>query len=148
MARYSKITVVILLVVAALTTAPSTAFACTPQLLPPMTPKEKAAFEQRQIDDFLARARDAKAIVEIRAVSSSGINYSSALIEVRRVLDGKARRGKILRLKTVGSSLCGAGELQRGERGVIFLTKGRQRTFDGFLNDRQIELLRSEGLVP
>ena len=56
------------------------------------------------------------------------------LVRVLRVLKGRVRPGQLLSLRSVDFSLCGAGDFERGSRGLILLDSLRGRlVFQGYL---------------
>ena len=83
------------------------------------------------------RARDsylrAEAMVEVVALEGSH-RRRPGLVRVVRVLKGKMRRGRLLRLRSVEGSMCGAGDFERGSSGLILLDRLRGRlVFQGYL---------------
>ncbi|MFC4293047.1 hypothetical protein ACFOWX_11540 [Sphingorhabdus arenilitoris] len=121
--------------------------ACSPPPPQSLTDEERIEIEKQQEEDFINFAQNSQAIVEIRALTSSGENFSSMLVEIRKVHFGKAKADKVMKLRTVGDSLCGPGGLKRGQGGYTILKSGRQKTFNGLLGDHQIKLLQKAGLL-
>jgi hypothetical protein len=124
------------------------AYACTIEPPPLMTTEEKAAEQARIKQEFIDRAKSAPVILHVEAVTSSGENESHALFDVRHVYKGKARKGRVIKLRTIGSSLCGAGGVKRRQRGIIILSASEPRLFNGFLWSGDIEILQKEGILP
>jgi hypothetical protein len=124
------------------------ALACSIDIPPPLTETEKAAEIAKRDRDFVESAKSARAIFSVKALTSSGENESHALFEVRHIFKGKFRKGGVLKLKTIGSSLCGAGGVKRRQTGFIILSADEPRLFNGFLWSGNIELLQKEGVLP
>ena len=124
------------------------AFACSIEPPPPMTQEEKAAEAIKYDRKFVEWAKSARAILEVKAITRSGENESSALFEVRRVFNGRYRKGAALKLKTIGTSLCGAGGVRRRESGIIIISATEPKLFNGFLWSGNIKLLQNEGILP
>jgi hypothetical protein len=117
------------------------ALACTIEPPPLMTEAEKAAEIAKTKQEFIMLAKSARAIFDVKAITSSGENESHAPFEVRRIYKGKFRRGGVIKLATIGSSLCGAGGVKRREKGIIILWSSDPLLFNGFLRIENIELL-------
>lgn len=122
--------------------------ACSIAPPPLMTAEEKAAASAKVKQAFIDQAKTAPAILHVRAIRSSGANESNALFEVSRSYQGKSRNGRVLRLKTLGLSLCGAGGVKRREQGIIILSASEPTLFNGFLRSGDIEILQQEGILP
>jgi hypothetical protein len=137
----------ILPIVALLHAFATPALACWIPPPPPMTDEEKAAEAAKRYQEFVERAKSARAIADVRALSNSGINYSSASFEIIRIYQGELGKNRRIKLRTVGASLCGAGGVKRGERGIIIISAEDPKHFNGFLWTDRIELLRKKGLI-
>ena len=91
--------------------------------------------------ELIKAAERAKIIVEIKVISSSsGGMPSSARVKVEKVLRGDLRVGATVQLLTSSTSMCGAGQLAKGERGMAMVTpveKGKLY-FSGFMTSAQI----------
>jgi hypothetical protein len=125
----------------------ATAQACSPLPREQLTPSEAAAKAQLLDHEFVAAAKAAEGILDIQVVSSSDYDNPSAQIRISRVLRGKFRPGQILTLRTVSSVACGAGELGKGQRGVIILSANKLRRFDGFVTKDRLDRLRGAGVI-
>ncbi|UIP07878.1 hypothetical protein LY632_05640 [Erythrobacter sp. SDW2] len=136
----------VLLVLAAAFAVP--AAACTIPPPPPMTAEEKAALALQKDREFVERVRSAVLVLEVQALTTSGANVSKAKFRILKVLRGDARTGAKLKLRTVDQSLCGAGGVERGERGIIYVTVDQPDLFNGFLSDHHLALLAEAGVVP
>jgi hypothetical protein len=125
--------------------ASTTAAACS---IAPQTADEQAESTKRFDRELVEKAQAPGAsIVQIQVLTTSGANLSSSQVYVRSVLSGKVRSGSIIKLYTTGSSMCGAGELEKGQKGIILLVPGKRRHFDGFVEMRQLELLRRASII-
>lgn len=130
------------LLAAALLLLPSgPAFACS-------IPEDKRPLEVRR-DEF---ARDsyarARALIEVEAVASSR-GTRPGVVRVVRVLKGPIRRGRMLVLRPVDPSLCGAGGFRRGSRGLILLDRlSGPLDFHGWLPADYLRRLSRLGLRP
>lgn len=113
-----------------------------------MTDEERAAMNARAENRFVDRVRSAEAIIEVEALTSSGPNSSHAIFKVVKVYQGEMREGSKRKLQTLGGSLCGPGGAQRGDRGIIYLSKDEPNFFNGFLNQRTLTLLREKEVLP
>lgn len=129
------------LVAALLTLQSGAALACTiPEDLRPV---------EVQKDEW---ARDtysrAQAMVEVVALEGSR-RRRPGLVRVVRVLKGRLRPGRILKLRPVDESLCGAGDFERGSHGLILLNRLRGRlVFQGYLPAGYLTRLDRLGLRP
>ncbi len=128
--------------------ASGSTLACSINPPPPMTEAEKAVEIAKTKQEFITSAKSARAIFDVKAITSSGENESHALFEVRQIYKGKFRKGGVIRLTTIGSSLCGAGGVKRREQGIIILSPENPHLFNGFLWSGDIELLQKEGVLP
>lgn len=120
---------------------PGAALACTipPSPLPIEEQRDQSARES------FARA---EAMVEVVALESSG-PHRRGLVRVLRVLKGRLRAGRVLSLRAVESSLCGAGDFERGSRGLILLDRLRgPLVFQGYLPADYLARLDRLGLRP
>lgn len=124
------------------------ALACTIEVPPQMTEAEKAAQIVKSDRDFIEYAKSARAIIEIKALNSSGEYNSGNIVEVLRVYKGKVRKGAILQLDTVPSSACGAGGMKRRERGIVILSTSEPKLFQGLLWSGDIKILQNQGVLP
>ena len=104
---------------------------------------------EEQLDDW-ARSRylRAEAMVEVVAIEGSR-RHSPGLVRVVRVLKGPVPRGRVLALRAVDPSLCGAGHFKRGSRGLILIDNLRGRpVFHGYLPPDYLQRLDRLGLRP
>jgi len=116
------------------------AFACS-MLYPPGYDHKRALIEA------VERARN---ILEIEVVRSSVDMGRPAIVRVAQVLKGGAKEGAILRLKTAPTSICGAGQLLRGQSGwtILHTLDPEQVFFSGFLTAEQIAAAREGSSHP
>jgi hypothetical protein len=130
-----------LLVAALLAVQSAAAFACS-------IPEDKRPLEVQR--DELARWNHSrsKALLEVEAVASSRGNRPG-IVRVLRVLEGPIRPGRLLVLRSIEPSLCGAGDFRRGSRGLILLDRldGRP-AFHGYLPADYLQRLDRLGLRP
>jgi hypothetical protein len=120
---------------------PAAALACS------IPPSPLSVEEQRD-----ERARDtyerAEAMIEVVAIEGSRPRRPG-LVRVLRVLKGRVRPGRMLSLRSVDFSLCGAGDFERGSRGLILLNSLRGRlVFQGYLPADYLARLDRLGLRP
>lgn len=113
-----------------------------------MTAEQQAEFEKQREQEFVELVRSADAVVEVEALTTSGPNLSQARFKILRVLSGDAKVGSRLKLRTVGGSLCGAGGVKRGEKGIIYISSEDKYLFTGFLSENSLELLAAAGIIP
>jgi hypothetical protein len=126
----------------------SSALACSIEIPPQMTAEERAAEVEKWNREFVEKAKSARAILTVEAITSSGENESSALFEVSKIYKGKHRRGAALKLNTIGTSLCGPGAVKRRERGIIIISREDPRLFNGFVWSEDLKLLVDAGVLP
>lgn len=120
---------------------PGAALACTipPSPLPVEEQRDQWARESYQ---------RAAAMIEVVAIEGSRPRRPG-LVRVLRVLKGRVRPGQMLSLRSVDFSLCGAGDFERGSRGLILLDSLRGRlVFQGFLRADYLARLDRLGLRP
>jgi hypothetical protein len=129
------------LVAALLAVQPGAALACT-------IPPSPLPVEER-IDQWTRESYSrAEAMVEVVAVEGSRL-HRRGLVRVLRVLKGRMRPGRVLSLRAIDSSLCGAGDFERGSRGLILLDRLRgPLVFQGYLRDDYLARLDRLGLRP
>lgn len=129
------------LVAALLTVHSGAALACTiPEDPRPM----EVQLDQRARDSYSR----AQAMVEVVAVEGSS-RRRPGVVRVVRVLKGRVPQGQILKLRSIDQSLCGAGDFQRGSRGLILLDRLRGRLiFQGYLRPDYLKRLDRLGLRP
>ncbi|HEV7659383.1 MAG TPA: hypothetical protein VGO55_06010 [Allosphingosinicella sp.] len=120
---------------------PGAALACT--IVPSPLPVEE------QNDQWARESYSrAEAMVEVVALESSG-PHRRGLVRVLRVLKGRIRPGSVLSLRVVESSMCGAGDFERGSRGLILLDRLRgPLVFQGYLPAGYLARLDRLGLGP
>jgi hypothetical protein len=140
-----KLSIAIFFVLAASSQGTS---ACTIAPLPPMTVEERSTYFAQLDQQLIDRIRSADAVLEVEALTTSGPNRSKARFRVLRVLKGNTRLGSLLFLRTVGSSLCGPGEVERGQKGIIYLSKEQPKMFNGFIYKGDYDKLREAGMDP
>lgn len=129
------------LLVLLLTALPGGAAACSifPSPLPVEEQRDQGARETYQ---------RAAAMIEVVAIEGSRPNRPG-LVRVLRVLKGRVRPGRLLSLRSVDFSLCGAGDFERGSRGLILLDSLRGRlVFQGYLPADYLARLDRLGLRP
>jgi hypothetical protein len=104
---------------------------------------------QEQIDESLRESwLRSEALLEVVAVEGSR-RHHPGLVRVVRVLKGRIRRGQILSLRSVDSGLCGAGDFERGSRGLILLYSLRwPLVFNGYLRPDYLRELDRLGVRP
>jgi hypothetical protein len=87
-------------------------------------------------------------MVEVVAIQGSRFP-EPGVVRVLRVLRGPLRPGQRLTLRTAPTSACGAGELQRGSRGLILIDRLRGPLFfQGYLTVDFLQRLDRLGLRP
>lgn len=120
---------------------PGAALACT--IPPSPLPMEE------QLDLWARESySSAEAMVEVVALESSRA-HRRGLVRVVRALKGRVRPGLVLSLRTIDFSLCGAGDFERGSRGLILLDSLRGRlVFQGYLRADYLARLDRLGLRP
>jgi hypothetical protein len=120
---------------------PGAALACS--IIPSPLPMEE------QYDQWARESYSrAEAMVEVAAVESSG-PHRQGLVRVIRVLKGRIRPGRLLSLGAIDSSMCGAGDFERGSRGLILLDRLRgPLVFQGYLPADYLARLDRLGLRP
>ena len=98
--------------------------------------------EQRALRAY----RRAAFLVEVEVLVSSDLERPG-LARVVRAYKGHVPIGREYRLRGITESMCGAGDMVAGTRGVIMLN-GREEPvyFPGFLDPLTIEILRRRGL--
>jgi hypothetical protein len=90
----------------------------------------------------------AQAMVEVVAVEGSR-RSRPGVVRVVRVLKGSIRSGRLLSLRTVEPSMCGAGGFRSGSRGLILLDRpGGPLVFHGYLPPDYLQRLDRLGLRP
>lgn len=129
------------LVAALLAVQSGASLACT-------IPEDKRPVEVQR-DEFARWSWSrAKALLEVEAVASSRSNRPG-VVRVLRVLKGPIRPGRLLSLRPVDPSLCGAGDFKRGSSGLIFLDGLSERpAFHGYLPADYLQRLDRLGLRP
>ncbi|HET9638232.1 MAG TPA: hypothetical protein VFP12_03410 [Allosphingosinicella sp.] len=90
----------------------------------------------------------AQAMAEVVALQGSR-RHGWGLVRVVRVLKGPIRPGRIFRLRTLDSGLCGAGHFRRGSRGLTLIDRIRgENVFHGYLPADYLTRLDRLGLRP
>ena len=130
-----------LLLALLLAIGPSAALACTP--IPDPRPLEV------QIDEWTRQSYlRAEAMVEVIAVQGSR-PHNAGIMRVVRVLKGRIRPGRSLALRSVDDGMCGAGDFERGSRGLILIDRLRGLlVFQGYLPSDYLTRLDRLGLRP
>jgi hypothetical protein len=113
-----------------------------------MTEEERSVYFAQLDQQFVDRIRSADAVLEVEALTTSGPNRSKARFRILRVLKGDAQVGSKLFLRTVGSSLCGPGEVEHGQKGLIFISKEDPGMFNGFIDEGDYDKMREAGIEP
>ena len=129
------------LLLALLAAQPGAAFACS------IAPDPRPIEVQR---DAFARNTwtHSEAVVEAVAVRGSRLD-SPGIVRVVRVLKGPIRRGQILTLRSLSTAACGAGDFQRGARGLTLIGRVRgPHIFRGWLPADYLQRLDRLGLRP
>ncbi|HEX8514298.1 MAG TPA: hypothetical protein VF688_14470 [Allosphingosinicella sp.] len=127
--------------VALMAVLPRAGLACSIPEDPRPIEEQRDAFAR---DSYLR----AKAMVEVVAIEGSR-RHRPGLVRVVRVLKGPVRRGQMLRLRSVDASMCGAGDFERGSRGLILLDRLSGRlTFQGYRQEDYLRRLDRLGLRP
>lgn len=129
------------LVAALLAVQPAAVLACS-------IPEDKRPLEVQR-DSFARWSWSrSKALLEVEAEASSRPGRPG-IVRVLRVFKGPIRPGRLLALRSIDSSLCGAGDFRRGSRGLIFLDRLNGRpAFMGYLPDDYLQRLNRLGLRP
>lgn len=127
---------------AALLSAQSaTALACSI----PEDPRPVEVQQDEWTRDSFTRAQ---AMVEVVALEGSR-RHRPGVVRVVRVLKGRIRPGRILSLRSVEPSLCGAGRFRSGSRGLILLDRlSGPLVFNGYLPPDYLKRLDRLGLRP
>ena len=129
------------LLAALLAAQPGAALACT---IPPSPLPVEEQLDQGARESY----RRAAAMIEVVAIEGSRPRRPG-LVRVLRALKGRVRPGRLLSLRSVDSSLCGAGDFERGSRGLILLDSLRGRlVFQGYLPTGYLARLDRLGLRP
>lgn len=127
------------LLAALLAAQPGGALACT-------IPESPLPYEERMDEWTRETYARAEAMVEVVAIEGSR-PHRWGLVRVLRVLKGRIRPGRLLRLRAVEASLCGAGDFERGSRGLILLDRLRgPLEFQGYLRADYLARLDRLGL--
>lgn len=129
------------LVVALLAVPSGAALACS-------IPEDKRPIEVQRDEHARWSYSRAQAMVEVEAVASSR-RRRPGLVRVVRVLKGPIRPGRLLTLRSIDFSLCGAGDFKRGSRGLILLDRlSAPLVFQGYLPADYLQRLDRLGLRP
>jgi hypothetical protein len=130
-----------LLFVALLAVQPAAGLACS--IAPDPRPAEV------QMDEW-ARASylDAEAMVEVVAIEGSR-RHKAGIMRVVRVLKGRVRPRRLLVLRSLEPSMCGAGDFERGSRGLVLIDRlSGPLIFQGYLPGDYLTRLDRLGLRP
>jgi|GEM_PF-3149246 len=127
------------LLFALLAVHPGTAFACTIM-------RDPRPVEVQQ-DEFARNSyAHSEALVEVVTVQGSRFDRPG-IVSVVRVLKGRIRPGQRFTLRSMPSSMCGAGDFQRGARGLILIGQVRgPHFFQGWLPADYLQRLDRLGL--
>lgn len=111
-------------------------------------PEDKRPLEVQR-DEFARRSWSrAQAMIEVEAVASSR-RGRPGVVRVLRALKGPLRPGRLLSLRSVDFSLCGAGDFKRGSSGLILLDRlSGPLVFQGYLPADYLTRLDRLGLRP
>ena len=132
---------IFMLVAALLAAQPGAALGCSI----PFDPRPAEVQQDERARWSYARS---EAIAEAVAIQSSR-RREPGIVRVLRVIKGPYRPGRLLVLDTVDPSLCGAGSLRRGERGLIRIDRLNGRlVFGGWLPSDYLQRLDRLGLRP
>lgn len=130
-----------LLLAALLAARPGSALACSP-------PPDARPVEVRRDEGARLSYTHSEAMVEVVAVQGSQFPRPG-IVRVVRVLRGPVRRGRLLTLRSMPTSACGAGEFQRGSRGLILIDRvSGPLFFQGYLTPDFLRRLDRLGLRP
>lgn len=121
---------------------PAAASACSP--IPNYRPPSRAEQERGVREGF----RRAHAVLEV--VAETGSSYPRpGRMRVLRVYKGNYRAGARFAVTGVPGSMCGAGDVPAGARGIIMIHHpGDRITFQGFVAPAHVAMLRRAGLLP
>jgi hypothetical protein len=120
---------------------PAAGLACT-------IPESPLPYEERMDEWTRDTHARAEAMIEVVAIEGSRPRRPG-LVRVLRVLKGRIRPGRLLSLRSIDFSLCGAGDFERGSRGLILLDSLRGRlVFQGYLPADYLARLDRLGLRP
>jgi hypothetical protein len=86
------------------------------------------------------------ALVEI-VVTADSSAVRSGTARVVRVYKGPVRIGQQYRMRGLAGSACGAGDMTRGMRGLIYVGAQPPTWFPGFVQEDTLRILRGHGLA-
>lgn len=120
-------------------------FAATPALACTLVPRAHLTPQaiERQV---LQGHRLMTALVEIE-VTADSTHERSGTARVVRVYKGPVRVGQEYRMLGLPGSVCGAGDMTRGMRGLIYVGAEPPRWFPGFVAEDTLRILRRHGLA-
>lgn len=120
-------------------------FAATPALACTMLPR--AYLKPQEIErQVLQSHRLSSALVEIEVIADSS-HERSGTARVLRVYKGPVRVGQEYRMRGLPGSVCGAGDMIRGMRGLIYVGVEPPSWFPGFVPEDTLRILRRHGLA-
>lgn len=128
----------------ALILLPAESRACSIVPPDPSLPPPTAAERDTQIRQSYAAWGS---VLEVVATRGSTLR-SPGSVRILRVYKGYFRPGMTLSLRAMSSSMCGAGDFQRGARGIIVLAPRPPYFFNGFLQPDTLASFRRLGLMP
>lgn len=120
-------------------------FGATPALACTLVPRSRLPPQEieRQV---LQSHRLNTALVEI-VVTADSSHERSGTARVVRVYKGPVRVGQEYRMLGLPGSVCGAGDMIRGMRGLIYVGAEPPRWFPGFVPEDTLRILRRHGLA-
>lgn len=120
---------------------PAPALACSP-VPPPETPPTQAQID-RDLRSTFAAAPDIVEYVVIKRATSS----RNGAIRVTRAFKGTVKPGTVIPIWTSEGAACGAGDANVGDRGRMFLERGKTHRYAPISDWYFAEFVRL-GLVP
>ncbi|HYI39720.1 MAG TPA: hypothetical protein VE053_05300 [Allosphingosinicella sp.] len=129
------------LLAALLSAQSATAFACS-------FPEDPRPVEVQRDEWTCESYARALAMVDVVALEGSR-RHRPGVVRVVRVLKGRIRPGRLLSLRSIEPSLCGAGGFRSGSRGLILLDRlSGPLVFNGYLPPDYLNRLDRLGLRP
>lgn len=121
-------------------------FAATPALACSLAPRTHDPTPQEIEREVLQGYRVMTALVEI-VVTADSTHARRGAARVVRVYKGPVRVGREYRMLGLPGSACGAGDMTRGMRGLIYVGSEPPRWFPGFVPEDTLRILRRHGLA-
>lgn len=126
--------------------AAAAVLAATPALACSPVPRTREPTRQEIERQVLQSHRLNTALVEI-VVTADSSHERSGTARVVRVYKGPVRVGQEYRMRGLPGSVCGAGDMIRGMRGLIYVGAEPPRWFPGFVPADTLRILRRHGLA-